>query len=351
LFPGRAIGPHDDFFDLGGHSLLAARMVDEVHRGTGFSFPITALYEGATIAKLEQYLLRNTDPKGLPDIIELRKGAGGPELFLLHGDMTGGGFYAREIARALPADQGFYVLPPRPVDNAPGSHTIEGMARLHLPSIRRVQPTGPYMISGYCVGGLVALEIARQLRAEGEDVSLLLVLDTSIHNVRYLWIWSLLKYVTRKARRTAPAQDALLAYLAARLRRIGRLSAWQRFLYLAGFPFRYLGRRYRRWRWPRTPVPTQNAPTAPAMGGLHQVLAAHDRAMLAYMPTPYAGRIDLVRAVPSGQPGADPSRGWDRISPNLFTEFIVGTHHGFLLSALPQCVAGAVARVHAGTSG
>ncbi|HEV8195164.1 MAG TPA: amino acid adenylation domain-containing protein [Gemmatimonadales bacterium] len=351
LFPGRAIGLHDDFFDLGGHSLLAARMVDEVHRGTGFSFPITALYEGATIAKLEQYLLRNTDPKGLPDIIELRKGAGGPDLFLLHGDMTGGGFYAREIARALPADQGFYVLPPRPVDNAPGSHTIEGMARLHLPFIRRVQPAGPYMISGYCVGGLVALEIARQLRAEGEDVSLLLVLDTSIYNVRYLWIWSLLKFVTRKARKTAMAQDALLAYLAARLRRIGRLSPWPLFLYLAGFPFRFLGRRYRRWQRSRTPAPTQSAPTAPVMGGLHQVLAAHDRAMLAYMPTPYAGRIDLVRAVPSGQQGADPSRGWNRISPKLCTEFIVGTHHGFLLSALPQCVAAAVARVRAETTG
>src|SRR5262249_15734302 len=45
--------------------------------------------------------------------------------------------------------------------------------------IRRVRPRGPYLVGGYCGGGTIALEVAQQLRAMGEEVALLALLDTS----------------------------------------------------------------------------------------------------------------------------------------------------------------------------
>jgi len=44
--------------------------------------------------------------------------------------------------------------------------------------LRTVQPTGPYLLGGHCVGGIAALEVARLLLREGEEVRLMVLLDT-----------------------------------------------------------------------------------------------------------------------------------------------------------------------------
>jgi amino acid adenylation domain-containing protein len=55
--------------------------------------------------------------------------------------------------------------------------SIDNLAKLHIKSIRDIQPTGPYRLAGSCLGGMIAFEIARQLRAAGEEIELLLLLD------------------------------------------------------------------------------------------------------------------------------------------------------------------------------
>jgi thioesterase domain-containing protein len=52
------------------------------------------------------------------------------------------------------------------------------MARDAIDEMRRFQPEGPYLLAGECVGGVVAYEMARQLRAAGQELDLLLLLDT-----------------------------------------------------------------------------------------------------------------------------------------------------------------------------
>jgi thioesterase domain-containing protein len=58
---------------------------------------------------------------------------------------------------------------------------IEDMARYSLDAVRQLQPHGPYLLVGFSLGGLVTLEMAQQLIAEGEKVSLLAMLDTYPH--------------------------------------------------------------------------------------------------------------------------------------------------------------------------
>src|SRR5439155_11469439 len=53
----------------------------------------------------------------------------------------------------------------------------KAMAADYIKSMRAIQPQGPYILGGFCGGGLIAYEIAQQLRAEGQEVDLLALLD------------------------------------------------------------------------------------------------------------------------------------------------------------------------------
>ena len=87
--------------------------------------------------------------------------------------------YARRT-RYLNPGQPFYGLRARGVDDLVEPHeSVEAMATEHLKEIRKVQPRGPYYISGSCVGGVVAFELAQQLRAAGEEVRLLVLIDSN----------------------------------------------------------------------------------------------------------------------------------------------------------------------------
>ncbi|MEO6858656.1 MAG: thioesterase domain-containing protein, partial [Solirubrobacteraceae bacterium] len=69
------------------------------------------------------------------------------------------------------------LLPERNGARFDQSRSVESLAAGILRTIRETQPTGPYYIAGWSVGGLLAYEIAGQLRAVGEAVAWLGVLD------------------------------------------------------------------------------------------------------------------------------------------------------------------------------
>src|SRR5262249_55432322 len=78
------------------------------------------------------------------------------------------------LPRYLGSDQPVYALTHQSEDGAPARFTtVENIAGGYLQEIRAVQPTGPYFLGGFCFGGLVAFEIAQQLKAAGDEVSLL----------------------------------------------------------------------------------------------------------------------------------------------------------------------------------
>jgi thioesterase domain-containing protein len=58
-------------------------------------------------------------------------------------------------------------------------HTdLPTMAAYYIDAIREIQPDGPYSLAGYSFGGHVAFEMAHQLRAQGQEVAQLILLDT-----------------------------------------------------------------------------------------------------------------------------------------------------------------------------
>ncbi len=186
----KGIAIDEDFFALGGHSLSAVRMMNAIQRDFGARLPMTVLYNATTIEHLAEVLVPQLG-KEIRPVINLQPGDGGCPFFYLHGDLLSGGFYCLNLARHLGGDIPFHVLPPARVDGQPLTPTIEEMAAIHLSHLRAVAPHGPYMLAGFCIGGVVAFEIARQLRAQGEEVAFLGLIDTAAYQS-----WSLNRFVT-----------------------------------------------------------------------------------------------------------------------------------------------------------
>ncbi len=121
-----------------------------------------------------------TNQGGRAPIVEIQHGAGKAPFFFLHGDFTGGGYYAHRLARGLGPDRPYYALQPHGLDSEDLPRTMEAMAASFVKPLLGVRREGPLLLGGYCAGAWVALELARLLTARGENVELVVVLDPPI---------------------------------------------------------------------------------------------------------------------------------------------------------------------------
>jgi len=171
------IGIDDDFFELGGTSLQALSVFAKIEERLGCSLSPSAIIQAPTVARLAGFIRATTGTSLVP----LRTSGKGLPLFLVtpgyHGVMQ-----YRHLVRHLKSDRPVFGLQPLPLDGKHGiARSIESMAADYATEIRRVQPHGPYFITGHCYGGRVSFEIAQQLVREGERVSFLGLIDTVYH--------------------------------------------------------------------------------------------------------------------------------------------------------------------------
>jgi len=195
------VGIQDNFFELGGHSLLAVRLFAEIEKLTKRKLPLVTLFQAPTIEQLAGILGHDEHETSRSLLVPIQPQGLKPPLFLVHGaggDVLWG--YAN-LAAHLPPDQPVYGIKSRGQNGQEEWRTLEEMAVGYLKEVRALQPTGPYYLGGYCFGGNVAYEMARQLRLEGESVALLALLDSAPSNAGYETIsWWRPSYVFRFAR-------------------------------------------------------------------------------------------------------------------------------------------------------
>ncbi|WP_051854693.1 non-ribosomal peptide synthetase [Streptomyces sp. NRRL B-1347] len=173
------VAPYDSLFELGGTSLTAMRLAVRIEQRYQLVIPLAALVAEPTAAALATRLRSGRKATAFDPLVPIRTGGSRPPLFLVH-PMGGNVLCYLPFARHLPDDQPLYAL------QAAGTHqgtapldSVEEMARSYLAALRTVQPQGPYQLGGWSFGGFVAYETARQLRAAGEEVSHLVLLDTT----------------------------------------------------------------------------------------------------------------------------------------------------------------------------
>jgi len=182
----RPIGTRDNFFDLGGNSLLAPRIVARARERFGCEIPLAELVSGGTVAHLAGVVAGRAAGRPRRALVPIQPGGSRPPLYLVHA-ISGEILLYVQLARYLGADQPVYGLQdPWLGGERPPFVPVEGIAERYLAELREVQPSGPYHIGGYSFGGAVAFEMARQLRAAGEEVGSLVVLDTEATSRRPL---------------------------------------------------------------------------------------------------------------------------------------------------------------------
>ncbi|MBE9028223.1 amino acid adenylation domain-containing protein [filamentous cyanobacterium LEGE 11480] len=172
------IGCDDNFFDLGGHSLLAVELIAQIEAVFDHQLSLSVVFRAPTVSAMAQLLKSDTIEYLTGAMIPVNRGA--PDrtpLFLCQ-------FYD-EIAPYLPPDLPVYGLDAGIFDIRQPQDHICRYAKDYVVKIRAVQPEGPYYLGGYCFGGYLALEIAQQLKQQGQVVDLVVLLESYGPNIPF----------------------------------------------------------------------------------------------------------------------------------------------------------------------
>jgi aspartate racemase len=203
------VGVFDNFFDVGGNSLTATRVMSRVCSMLNVDLPLRALFESPTIADFAQVVEKRAEGQSFvwPTVMKIQPlGTRRPIFFVAAPDINALGYI--RLADHLGDDQPLYGLQSQKyLKTTTDEHgrpllefsqaVVEELAHEYVRAMREVQPHGPYLLGGMCRGAHIAFEMATQLKAQGEKVSLLAILDTWVMENTYSYLFYLDYYYHR----------------------------------------------------------------------------------------------------------------------------------------------------------
>ncbi len=316
----------DRFFDLGGHSLLAIRMLARVEKECGLRPSLKDFFLEPTVERLAASLLAAA-PSADAEPVLLGEGRGEPFAFL-HGDILGGGFYCRRLAAGLPRP--LLVLPPHDLSRPGPVPTIAALAERMLAALREAQPRGPYRLGGYCVAGFIAHEMARRLRAEGEEVAALVLVDSVPGEGRL----DRLRAVTDRFGGDADEKTLRFNRWRARLDLVEGLLE-------GGEAGRLMRERLRRVR-ERKSAPRGEGAAAPAG---RDPMGAYLYAVAGHRPGAYDGPLTLLIAREHASPADETLAAWRAASPRAQLEAVPGDHITCVTAHVAELAAAVASRL------
>ncbi len=307
-----------DFFEIGGHSLLAARLLSHINAEFGQQLSLATLFQAPTI-EAQADLLGDGGPRkyDFRQVVQLQATGAKPPLIAIHNT----GVYYYRLSSRLEPDQPLTALQlfdPSLTHEALPSR-LEDIAAEYVRLIRQVHPTGPYQLIGWCVGGVVAYEVARQLTALKHEVSFLALIDA--------WAPGYL--------RRLPAVRAFLADQSFRWQLIA--TDWRRTMAQEQSLTAFLSNRTvvkKVLRWVGKPVADRAPPVSFEGRGLSPenydqwLLGYFEEAERRYQPGAFAGRVTLLRSAlePQG-PFLDPKMGWGVITSGVIDVVVMDGDH------------------------
>jgi aspartate racemase len=222
-----------------------------------------------------------------------------------------------DLASHLGEDQPFYGLQSQGLDGSRPPHTrVEDMAAHYIKEMRELQPEGPYFIGGRSLGGMIAFEMARQLKAQAHEVGLLALLDTYPSGYAKLF------------RNEATLRAALrrgLKRTKAHLANLSSLSYQQKCYYLiekARFaPAKLKGQLWRRL------YSSYEKVGRPLPRALRDIKEFNSLAVRSYVPQVYDGHITLFWASADLRASLDLVEGWRTLAGGgIEVQEIPGSH-------------------------
>jgi hypothetical protein len=345
--PADDLSPHTRLAEIGMDSLLAAELASTIERASGRELSVVDVMRATTLAQLQDRIdaaplahspqsdrhhAARWDHAQPLQPLSLRA-----PLFLV-GGLFGSVAYLLALAHALGEDQPCIAFQAAGIDGTePPLGSVEEMARRFIGELKAIQPAGPYHLGGHSFGGMVAFEMARQLSEHGDDIAVVLLLDSVLIDdhepsdmpADIMALYELAYIAHRVAGRTPPAgaADAVAALDADAQRTVllRELRAGK------GHAFADM--------------------SLDAVVGVHATSFA---AMAAYEPRRYGGPVVLFRAREGFPDGfAHPARrlahrfderalGWDRHCSRLSIVDVAGDHHSMVLAPHADALAEAM---------
>ncbi|MEH2022015.1 amino acid adenylation domain-containing protein [Nostoc sp.] len=315
------IGVRDNFFELGGHSILAVKLFWQIEKRFSKNLPLAILFQSGTVEALAKIICQEEDltrnlalintldqsKSSWSSLVEIQPNGSKPPFFCIHG-LGGEVLCFRKLALHLGAEQPFYGLQPRGLDGKHPLHTrVEDMAAHYIQEIQTLQPHGPYFIGGYSFGGAVAFEMARQLQEQGEQVGILVMLDSC--RPGYSWQASFIKRVLLHLNNIVQQGPNYLWQKAV------RWSYWRK---------QELQNRYNRY--------LEDVLHLPETDNHLKIIDANIQAISEYIFSAYLGRAILLRTEDQNRDEAigteyDPQFGWGEVVVGgLDIHYVPGSH-------------------------
>jgi amino acid adenylation domain-containing protein len=290
------IGVTDNFFAFGGHSLLAVRLMSEIKKRFEIKLPLTTLFQEPTVEHIAGLLRSGTRTAAWSPLVKLQPLGSKPPFFCVH-PAGGHVFCYAKLARRLGTERPFYGIQAQGLDGSlPPQTSVQAMAARYIEELRRIQPGGPFLLGGWSMGGVVAFEMARHLKSEGEDVALLALIDSKApagQSFRFLdadLLYSFALDLSLPPSALSPEGDDLsftgqLSLILSLAKDAGKVSPEM---------------------------------TISAFRRFFEVFKTNFEAMRTYAPSTYAGRITLFRA--DGSPALKGQSGVSRVFRRLVSQ-------------------------------
>ena len=309
VFDIGGLGVEDDYFELGGESLTAVTLFTELEQVFGPMPPLSTLLEYPTIRKLAARL-QHLGARLPDDVVLTVQGSGRRlPLFHLHAAL-GNVLYVRRLLPFLDAEQPLYAIRARGLQERETPHrNFDAMAADYAAAIRRLQPKGPYLLAGHCVGGLIAYAMAQHLKDQREQVAAVVMIDPDYHPNAVPWLhWK---------NPSAPP-----------------FKVWRQILR----PFWFLRLRLRRlFLRLRGRSIAEAAPMSPTQRRRRDGIAAGIRtALKAYRPRPYDGKVFIICSAERRRILSKPHSGWPFWARETRFITISASHDEFFIDALPE---------------
>ncbi|MCB9419420.1 MAG: hypothetical protein H6667_06435 [Ardenticatenaceae bacterium] len=225
------VSVHDDFFEVGGHSLLAIRFFDQIEEINNKKLPLALLFEAPTIAELANIIQDDTWEATTSSIVAIsgskheQQAAQRPFYCIIPpGDEL---LIFNDLAKEMGDERPFLGLQ-YGVNGETPITSVEEMAAYFIEQITTIDDSEPFLIGGYCFGGLIAYEMARQLAAQDRRVDLVVLIDTNVPGsvwARQNNVQNILRERINGFRRNGLRKE--LAYIFDRVSDIWKLQIWQ----------------------------------------------------------------------------------------------------------------------------